>query len=46
MDKYDKLASQTPFWDEVIKQYDLTQEFIREQNYALDIELLKLKRCL
>jgi len=46
MEKYDKLASKTPFWDEVISQYNPSQEFIREQNYAQDRELLKLKRCI
>lgn len=45
MDKYDKLSSKTPFWDEVISQYDPSQEFIREQNYAQDRKLLKLKLC-
>lgn len=43
MDKYDILASKTPFWDEVIENYDPQKERIRVQNYALDCLMSKLK---
>lgn len=46
MDKYDELSEKTPFWDEIINNYDLSQERIREQNYKLDLLISKLKSSL
>ncbi len=46
MDKVVELSQQTPFWDEVEGSYDSTRELIRIHEYAKDVKLLKLKRCL
>lgn len=43
MDKYDELSSKTPFWDEVIENYDPSKERIKLQNYKLDLLISKLK---
>lgn len=38
-----ELSSQTPFWDEVAVNYDIDREPIREQKFAFDQALTKLK---
>ena len=38
-----KDQSKTPFWDEIIENYDPQKERIRVQNYALDCLMFKLK---
>jgi transposase InsO family protein len=43
MDRYHELSSKTPFWDDVIDNYDPSCERIREQNYKLDLLISKLK---
>jgi transposase InsO family protein len=46
MDRVVELSQKTPFWDQVEDDYDSSKEFIREQCYAKDIRLLKLKQSL
>jgi len=46
MDKVVELSKQTPFWDEVERNYDASIEYIRVQHYSMDRRLLKLKRSL
>jgi len=46
MDRVVELSQKTPFWDQVEDDYDSSKEFIREQSYAKDIRLLKLKQSL
>jgi len=41
-----ELNDKTPITDEVTSNYKPTEERIQEQNYKLDLELKKLKRCL
>ena len=44
--KYNELSSKTPLWEEVGAEYNPNKERIQEQNYRLDLEIRKLKRCL
>lgn len=46
MDKVIELASITPLWEDLERLYDPFKERIQEQNYYLDRQLQKLKRCL
>ena len=46
MDRMLELSKQTPFWNEVEDNYDSSREFMRIHDYAKDVRLLKLKRCL
>jgi transposase InsO family protein len=46
MEKYFELSDKTPFSDEVIRNYDPSNERIREANYKLDLEIARLKRSL
>lgn len=46
MDKYDELSEKTPYWGDIIDNYDPSNERIREQNYRLDLLIDKLKLCL
>jgi len=46
MDQVVELSRRTPFWDQVEEHYDASKEFIREQSYAKEVRLLKLKRSL
>lgn len=46
MERYFELADQTPFSDGIYANYNPGEERIQEQNYRLDLELRKLKRCL
>ncbi len=41
-----ELSDKTPFWDDVIAQYDSTREHIQDPNYWAEMTLRKLKRCL
>ena len=41
-----KLSEETPFSDEVQKQYDASNERIQNANYKMDLEIAKLKRSL
>ena len=40
------LAEKTPYSDAVHANYQPNEEHIQEQNYKLELELRKLKRCL
>jgi len=46
MDKYFERSEQTPFWEEVHQNYDLSQERIQLPNYQADLQLRKLKPSL
>lgn len=46
MERYFELSDQTPFSDEVFKDYDLSAERIQDANYKHDLEIAKLKRSL
>lgn len=46
MERYFELAEQTPYSDAVHANYHPDEEHIQEQNYKLELELRKLKRCL
>jgi hypothetical protein len=46
VDKACELTSITPLREEVEALYDVEQERIQEQNYYLDLQVRKLKRCL
>ncbi len=46
MECYFELAEQTPYSDAVHASYQPNEEHIQEQNYKLELELRKLKRCL
>lgn len=46
MEKYFELSENTPFSDEVLKNYDRTKERIQRPNYKLDLEIAKLERSL
>ncbi len=46
IDKLCELSYKTPIWDEVEANYDPSKEHFQEQNYWLDQQLKKLKRCL
>jgi len=41
-----ELSQKTPFRDQVEDEYDPANEFIRIQDYAKDVRLLKLKRSM
>lgn len=45
MDRFLSLTQQTPFSDELTKEYQEESEPFRERDYRLDLRLLKLKRC-
>ena len=46
MERYFELAEKTPYSDAVHANYQPNEEHIQEQNYKLELELRKLKRCL
>jgi transposase InsO family protein len=46
MDRYFELIDKTPFSSDVEKRFDASKETIRVQDYRLDLQLAKLKRCL
>ena len=46
IDRWCELSSKTPMWEDIEAQYDRSSERIQEQNYRLDLEIRKLKRCL
>ncbi len=46
MEHYFELAEKTPYSDAVHANYQPNEEHIQEQNYKLELELRKLKRCL
>lgn len=46
MERYFELAEQTPYSDAVQTSYQPSEEHVQEQNYKLELELRKLKRCL
>lgn len=46
MERYFELSEETPFSDEVQKQYDLSNERIQNVNYKMDLEIAKLKQSL
>jgi hypothetical protein len=43
IDRFLELKDKTPFWDEVINNYDRSKELIRDQNYVMDRRLVELK---
>ena len=45
-EKWDQLAKYTPIFEEVEALFDPAQERIRYQDYRLDLEIAKVKRCL
>ncbi len=46
MDRFFELIDKTPFSDEIEAYYDPSKEGIREQNYRIDLQLRRVKRCL
>lgn len=44
MDKYCELINDTPFWDDVERQYDSTEERIQEPNYQMELALRRLEK--
>ena len=46
MERYFELANETPYSDEVLKNYRRTSERIQDANYKVDLKLSKLKRSL
>ncbi|WP_233997942.1 IS481 family transposase [Pseudoalteromonas sp. T1lg10] len=44
MEKYMELSEETPFSDEVQKEYDLSKERVQDANYKRDLEIARLKR--
>ena len=46
MERYFELCEETPFSDEVQKQYNPSNERIQHANYKMDLEIAKLKRSL
>jgi transposase-like protein len=46
MERYFELANETPYSDEVLKNYRRASERIQDANYKVDLELSKLKRSL
>lgn len=46
MERYCELMEQTPPFEEVADDYHPEREHIQEQNYRLELQLRKLKRCL
>ena len=46
MERYCELMEQTPLFEEVADDYHPEREHIQEQNYRLELQLRKLKRCL
>ena len=46
MERYCELMEDTPLSQEVADAYNPGQEYIQEQNYRLELQLRKLKRCL
>jgi len=43
MERYFELCEETPFSDEVQKQYNPSNERIQHANYKMDLEIAKLK---
>lgn len=46
MDRYFELSEKTPLSEEIAADYHPDQEHIQEQNYRLELQIRKLKRCL
>lgn len=46
IERYCELIEQTPLTEELASYYKPEQEYIQEQNYKLELQLKKLKRCL
>jgi hypothetical protein len=46
MERYFELADETPYSDEVIRNYRPSSERIQDANYKVDLALRKLKRSL
>lgn len=46
VERYCELMEQTPLTEEVADDYHPEREHIQEQNYRLELQLRKLKRCL
>ena len=46
MERYFKLCVESPFSDEVQKQYNSSNERIQHANYKMDLEIAKLKRSM
>jgi len=46
MDKFSELSYKTPYWDDVYDSYNPQKEDFREQNYQMDLRLIKLKQSL
>jgi hypothetical protein len=46
MEKYFELANETPYSDEVIRNYRPSSERIQDANYKVDLALRKVKRSL
>lgn len=46
MERYFELSDQTPFSDDVLRDYEPTSERIQDANYKRDLEIAKLKRSL
>jgi len=46
MERFFELIRETPYWDDVLENYDPRKERIREADYALDLRLGRLKGSL
>lgn len=46
MERYFELSEQTPFSDQVLQDYDLSNERVQDANYKRDLEIARLKRSL
>jgi hypothetical protein len=46
MDRFIELVDKTPFSDEIEANYDSSKEGMREQNYRIDLQPRRMKRCL
>lgn len=46
VERYFELTEQTPYSYAVQANYQPSEEHVQEQNYKLELELRKLKRCL
>lgn len=45
MQRAAELGNDTPLWEEVSKNYDLSKERLQYQNYQVDLQMRKLKEC-
>ena len=46
MDKYFQVIEKTPFWGEVMENYETEKEELQEQNYRNQMLVKRLKRSM